>query len=156
MTPCQSPHSSVCVVPRCGEPNGLTGRFFDRLLCLLAGLVVIAGSTVLPALAQPLDPGSLIGVWSGRMTAMDDPSLNSKMVLTIKRVEGGYVFGLREVYPMHGPVVSRSFRGTLEGNELRIGAWTLTVFPGRMTGHGRGGSGKAAARGGIDVELTKE
>src|SRR5262249_61258473 len=87
MTPCQSPHSSVCVVPRCGEPNGLTGRFLDRLLCLLAGLVVIAGSPVLPALAQPLDPGSLIGVWSGRMTAMDDPSLNSKMVLTIKRVE---------------------------------------------------------------------
>jgi len=90
------------------------------------------------------------------MTAMDDPSLNMKMVLTIKCVEGGYVFGLREVYPMHGPVVSRSFRGTLEGNELRFASWTLTVFPGRMTGHGRGGTGKAAARGGIDVELTKE
>src|SRR5262249_62042907 len=52
--------------------------------------------------------------------------------------------------------VRRYFGGTLEVNELRFAAWTLTVFPGRMTGHGRGGSGKAAARGGIDVELTKE
>ena len=159
MTPCQSPHRSVCVASRrVGPQRTHGGKHCDRLLCLivLAGLVVIAGSTVPLALAQPVDPESLIGVWSGRMTAMDDPSLNMKMVLTIKRVEGGHVFGLREVYPRHGPVVSGPFRGTLEGNELRFGAWTLTVFPGRMTGHGRGGTGHVAARGGIDVELTKE
>src|SRR5690242_4589525 len=99
MTPRQSPHSPVCVGPRrVGPQRTQGGKYCDRLLCLivLAGLVVIAGSTVLPALAQPLDPESLIGVWSGRMTAMDDPSLNMKMVLTIRRVSGGYVFGLRE------------------------------------------------------------
>jgi hypothetical protein len=105
---------------------------------------------------QPLDPESLIGVWSGRMTAMDDPSLNMKMVLTVRRVTDGYVFGLREVYPNRRPVVSRPFRGTLEGNELRIGPWSLTVFPGRMIGHSHGGTGPMADHGGVDVDLRKE
>jgi len=105
---------------------------------------------------QPLDPESLIGVWSRRMTAMDDLSLNIKMVLTIKRVTGGYVFGQREIYPNRRPVISRPFRGTLEGSELRIGPWKFTVFPGRMVGHSHGGTGPMADHGGADVDLRKE
>jgi len=54
---------------------------------------VIAGEAVPPALARPLDPDSLSGVWSGRVTAMDDASVNLKMVLRIRRVTGGDVFG---------------------------------------------------------------
>lgn len=77
---------------------------------------------------EPLDSKSLIGVWSGRVTAMDKASVNTKMILTITRVTGSSVFGRAEIYPYRRPPFSWPFRGTLEGNELQIHAWKLTVF----------------------------
>jgi hypothetical protein len=159
MTPRQSPNSQACLGFGSGAPQRTHGeKYRDRLPCLivLASLVVIVGGAVFPALAQPLDPESLIGVWSGRVTAMDKASVNLKMVLTIRRVAGGEVFGLLEMYPHQRPIVSRPFRGTLEGNELRVLAWRLTVFPRRMTGRTNGGTGPMAGHGGAEVELTKE
>ena len=100
------------------------------------------------ASVQPLDPQSLIGVWSGQITPMDKASLHHKMILTITRVNGSWVFGRADVYPYRRPMFSWPFRGTLEGNELRIHAWKLTVFPKRMTGHTYGGSGGLADHGG--------
>jgi hypothetical protein len=82
--------------------------------------------------------------------------VNSKMVLIIRRVTDGYVFGQLEIYPHQRPMVSRLFRGTLEGNELRLGPWTLTVFSRRMTGHTYGGTSRWADHGEGDVELLKE
>jgi hypothetical protein len=157
MTPRQSPNSQACLGFGSGAPQRTHGeKYRDRLPCLivLASLVVIVGGAVFPALAQPLDPESLIGVWSGRVTAMDKASVN--LVLTIRRVAGGEVFGLLEMYPHQRPIVSRPFRGTLEGNELRVLAWRLTVFPRRMTGRTNGGTGPMAGHGGAEVELTKE
>jgi hypothetical protein len=78
------------------------------------------------------------------------------MYLTIKRVTGSSVFGRAEIYPYRRPSYSWPFRGTVEGNELRIHAWKLTVFPKRMTGHTYGGTGGLAGHGGADIELTKE
>ena len=108
------------------------------------------------ASVQALDPQSLIGVWSGRISPMDKASLYSKMVLTIRRVTGSWVFGRAEIYPYRSPPFSWPFRGSLEGNELRIRAWRLTVFPKRMTGHTYGGTGGLAGHGGADVDLIKE
>jgi len=105
---------------------------------------------------EPLDSQSLIGVWSGTLRAMDKASVNTKMYLTIKRVTGSSVFGRAEIYPYRRPPYCWPFRGTVEGNELRIHAWKLTVFPKRMTGHTYGGTGGLAGHGGADIELTKE
>jgi len=69
------------------------------------------------------------------MTFMDDPSRNIKVILIIRRVDASSVFGEMEVDPYQGPMVTRRFRGTLNGNELWIGRWQLTVSRRRMTGH---------------------
>ena len=66
---------------------------------------------------EPLNSQSLIGVWSGRLTAMDKASVSSKMILTITRVSGSSVFGRAEIYPYRRAPFSWPFRGTLEGNE---------------------------------------
>ena len=87
------------------------------------------------------------------MTFMDDPSGNIKAMLTVRRVNAGYVFGLMEIYPYAGPTVTRHFRGTLKGNELWIGRWKLTVFPRRMTGHSYGS--RLTRHGGAEIDLMK-
>jgi hypothetical protein len=52
-----------------------------------------------------------------------------KIILTIRRVYNGYVFGQAEIYPYQSPLITRRFRGTLKGNGLWIFRWKLTVFP---------------------------
>jgi hypothetical protein len=105
---------------------------------------------------QPLDPQALVGEWSGNISMIDDPSGTAKLVLTIERGSDGYVFGQMEISPHAGPIRTRRFRGMLEGNELRIGPWRLTVFPRRMTGHFYGGLGRGTRHGGIDIDLLKK
>ena len=87
------------------------------------------------------------------MTFMDDPSRNIKVILIIRRVDASSVFGEMEVDPYQGPMVTRRFRGTLNGNELWIGRWQLTVSRRRMTGHNYGS--RLVSHGGAEIDLLK-
>lgn len=76
------------------------------------------------------------------------------MVLTITRVEGDRIFGSVESWGAGGGSWgglhhTRTFQGTLRGNELTFGPFQLTVDGRRMTGRRTFGEQYAA------VTLTK-
>jgi hypothetical protein len=102
--------------------------------------------------AQAFDPQSLIGEWSGRVTAMDKASVNGTLTLTIRRVNGNAVFGSFERVMEGKPALTHRFRGTLEGNVLRVGGIQFTVFKTRMIGH----NGATGVHGGFDFDLMKK
>jgi hypothetical protein len=96
-----------------------------------------------------MDPEWLVGEWAGQHFARSDHQ-GDAIYLTITRVEGDQVFGSMELYGHHGIGHRvRQIRGTLQGNDLTIGPFQLTVYGRRMTGHA------SIGQQGLDLELTK-
>jgi len=97
-------------------------------LCLnvLAGLAVVTGFAPPEALAQSVDPQSLVGEWRGTYHGVSERLIQGTLNVTVTKVEGNQVHG-RVEREGFGKAVSPArvdFVGTLEGDKLVI------TFPG--------------------------
>ena len=109
----------------------------------VAGLAVSVASAFWPvpeAVAQNVDPQSLMGQWNGTWTEKSASKLNGPYYLTIEKVDGNKVFGRGEVHSRPGKTEFK-FVGTLEGNRLTYGrdnVVDLTIDGDRMEGTATG------------------
>ena len=67
------------------------GRLLE--LIVLAGFAVVTGFTLPPALAQTVDPQSLVGQWAGTWAMANEPGVQGTHNMTISKVDGNQVFG---------------------------------------------------------------
>ena len=63
------------------------------LLIVLAGFAVVTGLTLPSALAQTVDPQSLVGQWAGTWAMTNEPGIQGTHNMTISKVDGNQVFG---------------------------------------------------------------
>jgi hypothetical protein len=105
------------------------GRLFG--LIVLAGLAVVTGLGVPQALAQTVDPQSLVGEWVGTWTMGSEAMVKADYNMTVTKVEGNQVHGRveRAGWGRQAPA-SFDFVGTLEGDKLVLAGPT---HPGEFT-----------------------
>jgi hypothetical protein len=120
----------------------MTRRQFVR--ACVGTLIAVGTAAETRAQTPPLDPQSLIGLWSGSWVNAHEGKLNGKYYLTIDRVVGEKVFGKGEF--VGRTATEFKIGGTLSGNQLTFGRTTLTVDGNQMRGTGPD----------IKISLTKE
>ncbi len=104
------------------------------LLPIVAAFVVAAlAPTTWPQTAD-VDPGTLIGLWSGSWISSHVASESGRYYLTITRVEGQKVFGKVELVGKR--TIEFMFNGSLSGNRLTYLRTELTISGNQMTGTG--------------------
>ena len=97
-----------------------------RVALLLVILLLVLGHGSAPALAQAIDPQSLVGEWIGQWSSTSRAQTSGPYSLLISKVDGDKVTG-RVEQSSHQKNTSFAFVGTLEGNKLII------VNPGSRT-----------------------
>jgi hypothetical protein len=102
------------------------------------GLVgaLLALGVVSSAWAQTteIDPSTLIGRWTGSWVGAHQARRNGQYYLTIERVEGGKVYGRREIVGRHD--TDGQITGRLSGNRLTFSKIELTIDGDAMRGAG--------------------
>jgi hypothetical protein len=105
--------------------GGLCG---GRRFCLiaLAGLAVVTACAPPEALAQTVDPQSLVGEWEGTWSGVSARDVQGTFRMTVTKVERSQVHGRieREGWGRQVAPARFDFVGTLEGNKL------VFTFPG--------------------------
>jgi hypothetical protein len=96
------------------------GKCCGRFLCLivLAALAVVTGGAVRAALAQTVDPQSLVGVWEGTWVGASVRDAQGTLNMAVTKVEGNQVHGRFERMGWANRQVRFDFVGTLEGDKL--------------------------------------
>ena len=105
---------------------GTSPRVPGRMCCrrlfglrALAGLAVVTGLAVPRALAQTVDPQSLVGEWTGTWVGTSERLVQGTLNMTVTKVEGNQVHGQFERDGWGRiPAVRFNFVGTLEGDKL--------------------------------------
>jgi hypothetical protein len=161
MTPRQSPHTYVFLGPRrAGPQRTQSGQAWSRLLCLivLAGLAMMTGLALPRALAQSVDPQSLVGEWVGTWTMGSEAAVKADYNMTITKVEGNQVHGRVERAGWGRTVPSEfDFVGTLEGDKLVLADSThpgeLTIY---KTNYGTQMKGTSVESIRFNISMTKK
>ena len=101
-------------------------------LIVLAGLAMMTGLALPRALAQSVDPQSLVGEWVGTWTMGSEAAVKADYTMTIVKVEGNQVHGRVERAGWGSRLAPASFDfvGTLEGDKLVLADST---HPGEFT-----------------------
>src|SRR5215813_5590514 len=102
-----------------------------RLLGLiaLAGFAVVTGFTLQSALAQTVDPQSLVGQWAGTWAMANEPGVQGTHNMTISKVGGNQVYGHVDRIGFGRAVATAHFDfvGTLDGDRLTFAGPAHTV-----------------------------
>ena len=98
-------------------------------LIVLASVAVVTGLTLPPALAQTVDPQSLVGQWAGTWAMTNEPGIQGTHNMTISKVDGNQVFGHVDRIGVGRAVatVHFDFVGTLDGDRLTFAGPAHTV-----------------------------
>jgi hypothetical protein len=130
--------------------------YCGRVLCLigLAGLAVAAAFAPPEALAQTVDPQSLVGAWVGNWSFVSHGNTPGDYTMTVTKVEGNQVFG--RIERGTGAYTSRmatyDFVGTLEDNKLVFGG---SLSSGEVTIDGTQMRGTALENTRMNISMTK-
>jgi hypothetical protein len=101
------------------------GRLFG--LIVLAGLAAVTGPAVPGALAQAVEPQSLVGVWEGTWVGASERLAQGTLNMTVTKVEGNQVQGRFERMGWANRQVRFDFVATLQGDKLAFAGPTNVV-----------------------------
>jgi hypothetical protein len=119
-----------------GQTIGRSAMLFIASVVLLAAFAVSAWSQT------PLDPQSLVGVWSGAWTNRNLAHITGQYHLTIERVDGSKVYGQVEIFGRE--TAQFKIVGTLSGNRLTFGKQNPTEL--LIEGNQMKGTAQGSAR----------
>jgi len=96
---------------------------------MLAGFAAVIGGALPPALAQTIDPQTLVGEWAGTWAMANEPGVQGTHNMTISKVEGNQVYGHVDRIGWGKAVATAHFDfvGTLEGDRLAFAGPAHTV-----------------------------